>query len=447
MRAIQYTGEVWKGPSIHPELWKLLEQKDLLVELYGGPAPYQVVLGVPHHASKGIDRIAEQWINPKTGKTGRAADETTGLFGLALLKALQEKGISARLVIAAHASDHDPNKTPGSPYWERVFDRSSGPPELLLELHGASLHRRHALELSAGRNEVSNPQLFGRVLAYFLDGEWMFAVQREPGAREATLYNNGQHSGGSLQNPALETLSLIYAGQTGIPALHLEMKVPFRQPDSDFPEAPRPTAAAWKLARALANTLEVTHRSDDIHISAADLGLPSSAFLTRPTLYYEDSYLSAAQTAGFKELNDNPELRVWTHKEFTNLVEGTSQVNFNGLPDEPPEEYLWLIDQGEFIGRAFFLHWLNAERLQTDGQVDYWIRPSRRRQGYGRLILRLLLERFRQLGLERVLISCRTDNEPSRKIIESNGGVFESEIEALDGLGYPEMRRRYWIPL
>lgn len=447
MQVLQYTDAIWQGSSLHPRLWDLLHQKDLLIEIAGGTPPYAVVLGVPHHAGAGIDRIAEDWVHPKTGQNGRAADETTGLAGLAAFSALREKGISTRLVIAAHATDHDPNKTPGSPYWERVFDRSDGPPGLLLELHGAGKHRRHALELSAGRNAAANPLIFGKVLAYYLNGDWIFAIQEKPGANTGVLYHNGQHTGGRLQNPALETLSLIYAGEIGIPALHLEMKAIFRQPDPDHPREARPGALAWKLARALADTLEFTSRPDDIHIPAASLGLPSSAFLTRPALVYEDSYLAATREIDFSEMQDNPELRVWNHQSFTWLVEDTCRVIFDGMPEEPPEEYLWLVDQGEFIGRAFFLHWLNKRRLLTDGQVDYWIRPTKRQQGYGRLLLRLLLERYRQLGQQYVLITCREDNAPSRKIIEANGGIFESELKDRTSLGYPEVRRRYWIKL
>lgn len=447
MRTIQYDGEIWQGPSVHPRLWDLLQQKDLLVELAGGAAPYQVVLGVPHHAGLGVERIAEDWINPRTGEKGRPADETTGLVGLAVFSALREKDIPARLVIAAHPTDHDPNKTPGCPYWQRIFDLDGGPPGILIELHGAGLHRRNALELSAGHNTAAEPLLFGSVLAYYLSGEWIFAIQEKPGSNTARLYRNGQHTGGRLQNPALETLSLVYAGEIGIPALHLEMKAIFRQPDPAYPHAPRPGELGWRLACALADTLDITGRSDEIHITATSLGLPSSAFLTRPALYYEDSYLSAAQEAELHMLQDNPELRVRTHEEFLYLVENTSRVIFGGMPEEPPEEYLWLIDQGQFIGRAFFLHWLNEERLRTDGQVDYWIRPSKRRHGYGTLLLRLLLERFRQLGQDRVLITCRTDNLPSRKIIEANGGVFESEIQMPNSLGFPEQRLRYWVHL
>jgi predicted acetyltransferase len=445
MRVIRYTGDTWDGLSVRAELWNLLQQTDLLVEVIGGQAPFQVVLGVPHHAGPGTDRIAEDWTNPRNGRTGRPADETTGLTGLAAFSALREKGISCKLVIAAHPTDHDPNKTPGCPYWQSIFDRNAGgPPGLLLELHGANLRRRHALELSAGQNAVVDPLMYGKALAYFLNGDWILAVQEKPGANQARLFNS-QSTSGRLQNPALETLSLIYAGEIGIPALHLEMKVQFRQLDPAFP--PRPTGLAWRLARALASALEMIGRPDDIHISAADLGLLSNAFLTRPALYYEESYFNAIRGIDFKEMNGNPELRILNHAEFVYLVEDTSHVIFGGLPEQPAEEFLWLIDQGEFIGRAFFLHWLNGERLRTDGQVDYWIRPDRRRQGYGRLILRLLLERFRQLGLKRVLLTCRTDNLPSIKIIEANGGVLESEFEMPDSFGYPEMRRRYWIHL
>src|SRR5512142_1824367 len=178
MKVIRYTGEIWDGPAVHAELWDLLQQKDRLILLTNGQAPYRVMLGVPHHAGPGIDRIAEDWINSKTGQPGRPADETTGLAGLAVFSALREKGIPCLLAIAAHPTDHDPNKTPGCPYWQSIFDRSAGgPPGLLLELHGAGRHRRHALELSAGRNQVAEPLLYGKVLAYFISGDWILAVQ------------------------------------------------------------------------------------------------------------------------------------------------------------------------------------------------------------------------------------------------------------------------------
>lgn len=441
-----YHGEIWDGPAVSPDLWRLLEQKDQIIEITSGPGPYMVVLGVPHHAAPGVDRIAEDWVNPKTGMAGRPADETTGLIGLAVFTALQAQAIPCKLVIAAHPTGHDPNKTPGSPYWQHIFDGSAA--GYLIELHGAASHRRHALELSAGTNRLANPLIFGKALAYFWQSDQLLAVQEIPGSSTGWVYRQGRPAQeGRLQNPALETASLEYAGQAGIPALHLEMKAVFRQPDPEFPDAPRPPAPGWDLAHALAHTVRLLTRPDDIRISAPGPGLESTPFLIRPALEYEASYLEATRETDGAEVVDNPDLGIRSAGSFHFFVESSQQVNFSGLPEDPPEEFLWLIDRGEFIGRVFFLHWLNEYRLKTDGQVDYWIRPSRRRQGYGKLILRLLLERYRQLGLGRILISCRSDNLPSQKIIEANGGVFESEIETPDSFGAPHLRRRYWIDI
>lgn len=446
MTPVLYTGEVWRGQAVDPQLWALLNQKDLLVELTNGTAPFCVVLGIPHHASPGDDRIADDWLNPKTGKLGRTADESTGLNGLAVFSALRARGIACKLVIACHPTDHDPNKTPGSPYWEHVF--STPYPHLLLELHGAAHHRRHALELSAGQNSITYPDRFGAVLAYFYAGPETLAVQQRAGTKEARVYVQGKKAADNrLQNPALETTSLAYAGEIRIPALHLEMKGIFRRPDPGFASAPRPSAAGWKLANALADTLEILNRSDEVRISAAELGLPSRAMLVRPSLEYQDSFFQAVDETPLEEAMDNPDLIISTPNYLTLWIQQSRSLILDGMPENPPEEFLWLVDQGEFIGRAFFLHWLNEFRLKTDGQVDYWIRPSKRRMGYGKLLLRLLLERYRQLGQERILISCLTSNAPSRKIIESNGGIFESEIEIRSFSGQMNRHQRFWIDL
>ena len=445
MTPTAYTGPLWQDGGVHPDLWALLQRRDLLVEITTGSAPYRVIFGVPHHAAAGVDRIAKNWLNPKTGQPGRAADETTGLAALVFFEALRELGASCKLVIAAHPTDHDPNKTPGSPYWESVF--SPPLPEILFELHGAAKRRRHALELSAGRNKQADPMLFGRVLTYFYNSPEVMAYQSRPGSWEGILVKGKSSTGGRLQNPALETASLTYAGDQKVPALHLEMKASFRQPVGTDSEVVRASPETWTLARAVASTIDLLYQPDSVRIAAADLGLPSTAFLTRPSLEYQDSYLSAVAETPLHEMNDNPELRIWSASSFENLVQGTRSVDYYGLPENPPEEYLWLIDKGEFIGRVFFLHWLNDFRLKTDGQVDYWIRPSRRGQGYGKLILRLLLERFRQLGLDRVLVTCLETNTPSQKIILANGGQLEGKIDTPDWAGFPRSRLRYWIDL
>jgi hypothetical protein len=265
METTTYRGELWQGKAVAPELWERLLKKDLLIEIAAGDSPYQVILGAPHHAAPGVDRIAENWSAPGKIRRGRAADETTGLTGLAVLQALSDAGIAARLVIAAHATDHDPNKSPESAYWESIFAKdtlaqitsgSSAP--LLFELHGAGKKRMYDLELSAGRNQESEALSFGMELAKAIPDSWQMAVQTRAGSKEGQLFHvdHKEPLAINLENPALETGSLTHAGKLGIPALHLEMKAFLRQPDENFPGSPRPTREAWVLARAIALTIK-----------------------------------------------------------------------------------------------------------------------------------------------------------------------------------------------
>ena len=59
-------------------------------------------------------------------------------------------------------------------------------------------------------------------------------------------------------------------------------------------------------------------------------------------------------------------------------------------------------------------------------------------------MLKMILPTCRELGLEKILITCLQENEASRRVIENNGGVFESTVYEPDEAVYLE---RYWINL
>ncbi|WP_199486606.1 GNAT family N-acetyltransferase [Actinomadura logoneensis] len=106
-------------------------------------------------------------------------------------------------------------------------------------------------------------------------------------------------------------------------------------------------------------------------------------------------------------------------------------------PDHVPTTILWWVDGDEFIGRLTLRHRLTPWLLESNGHIGYDVRPSARRRGHASAMLRAALPVARGLGIEHVLVTCDSDNVPSRLVIERNGGVLE------DRRG---IKLRYWVP-
>lgn len=110
----------------------------------------------------------------------------------------------------------------------------------------------------------------------------------------------------------------------------------------------------------------------------------------------------------------------------------------------PDSTYFCLdLDENVFVGAVNIRHYLNESLLFTGGHIGDGIRPSRRRKGYATAMIRLALEKCRELGLHRVLMTCDKDNIGSAKSILRNGGILENEITNEEG----KQEQRYWIDL
>lgn len=116
-----------------------------------------------------------------------------------------------------------------------------------------------------------------------------------------------------------------------------------------------------------------------------------------------------------------------------------------------PEDWVtchtfWAIDGNDkVVGVSRVRMSLDNEYLkQCGGHIGYEIVPSQKRKGYGTEALRLTIEKAKELGLDKVLITCNFDNIGSIKVIENNGGIFENEVwDDFDMI----MVRRYWIDI
>lgn len=103
-----------------------------------------------------------------------------------------------------------------------------------------------------------------------------------------------------------------------------------------------------------------------------------------------------------------------------------------------PVTELWLVEDGEYLGRISLRHELNGLLHEWGGHIGYVVRPSARRRGHASASLAGMLERCRARGMTEVLVTCDADNVASRRVIEASGGRYEdTRME----------KRRYWIAL
>jgi len=194
------------------------------------------------------------------------------------------------------------------------------------------------------------------------------------------------------------------------------------------------------------------------------LAAETSTFLHAPSEQYETSFLEAAvefQAEGRLDSTyagllgyDLPRLQ----RQFRTFVRDLqrlsdkSRLRTSGYRDR----VLWLVDSLEFLGQTSIRLELSSPYLITyGGHIGYSIRPGRRHSGHGHRILKLALEKAGEAGLDRVLVTCDADNDASRRIIESNGGDFESgmtmtpEVLRAEGRApdVPIEKLRYWFEL
>jgi predicted acetyltransferase len=101
-----------------------------------------------------------------------------------------------------------------------------------------------------------------------------------------------------------------------------------------------------------------------------------------------------------------------------------------GLPNGwVPASTYWLMteDNNRILGALNIRHKLTDYLLFRGGHIAYYIHQYERRKGYATKMLGLGLKKCRDLGIERVLITCAKKNVGSAKTIINNDGVLHSE--------------------
>ena len=169
--------------------------------------------------------------------------------------------------------------------------------------------------------------------------------------------------------------------------------------------------------------------------------------LKKPTLEYKaqvmdyrKNFLENGQSfdgcAGLEDVEDYNE---WL--DFDNRLSkkyGDSYV--------PSTVYLGIRESdNKVVGMIDCRHDLSDFLLNYGGNIGYSVLIDERRKGYAKEMLRLVLDKYKEEGKNKVLLTCDKDNIASVKTIVANGGILENEVKDEYKLGKSGTIQRYWI--
>lgn len=133
-----------------------------------------------------------------------------------------------------------------------------------------------------------------------------------------------------------------------------------------------------------------------------------------------------------------------TYEEWLNNSLKLQEKEYASAKGLVPAYTYFLIrsNDNKLIGMIDLRLGLNEYLRNFGGHIGYSIRPTERKKGYNKINLYLCLLEAQKYGLDKVLITCATHNEGSRKSILSLGGIFEKKtVDESDN----ETMELYWV--
>ena len=168
--------------------------------------------------------------------------------------------------------------------------------------------------------------------------------------------------------------------------------------------------------------------------------------LVKPDLSYADEIIKYKE----ESLAESPIINGSAGLDRLSSIEDwLEELNKRSCEDTVPEglvpssTYLGIREKDNYIvGMIDIRHYLNEYLTQVGGNIGYSVRKSERNKGYAKQMLKLALEKCKELKIKKVLITCDEDNIASEKVILSANAKFE-DIRNVDG----ENKKRFWIDL
>ena len=135
---------------------------------------------------------------------------------------------------------------------------------------------------------------------------------------------------------------------------------------------------------------------------------------------------------------DNPEEYLKACKDYENIdTVPTDKV-------QATQFFCVRMNDNRIVGMIQVRHYFNEYLEKYAGHIGYSIRPSERRKSYAKEMLKLALPFCREIGLDKVLITCAEGNIGSEKTILANGGIYESTVHEPNS---DRNLKRFWIEI
>ena len=165
---------------------------------------------------------------------------------------------------------------------------------------------------------------------------------------------------------------------------------------------------------------------------------PDLSYADEIIKYKEESLAESPIINGSAGLDRFSSIEIWFEELKKRSCEDTVP---EGLV--PSSTYLGVREEDNYIvGMIDIRHYLNEYLTQVGGNIGYGVRKTERNKGYAKQMLKLALEKCKELKIKKVLITCDEDNIASEKVILSANAKLE-DIRNVDG----ENKKRFWIDL